>query len=58
MFAGNPPWQFRQLDARSEQPGEPVLQLLLQRLRLVRTDVIGAGTAWQEKQQAERSKIR
>jgi hypothetical protein len=32
--------------------------LLLQRLRLVRTDVIGPGATWQEKQQAERSNMR
>ena len=58
VFAGNLPRHIRQLHRRSEQPAEPVLQLLLQCLRLRRPDVIGAGTKCGEQQQAERNKTR
>ena len=55
VLAGDPPRQVRELDRRPEQAGKPVLQLLLKRLRLRRTDVVGACAARQKKQQAERN---
>ena len=53
-LAGDPQQRVGQHDPRTDQPGEPGPQMLLQCLRLCRTDVVGAGAPWHEKQQAER----
>ena len=55
MLACNPPWQVRQRHRRPQQAGEPVLQLLLQSLRLCGTYVIGSRGAREQEQQAESS---
>src|SRR5215472_13388614 len=58
MLTGDAPRQLRQLDRRPEQAGEPVLQLLIECLRLRRTDVVGPGAVWREEQQAQRNKTK
>src|SRR5690242_4899923 len=54
MIGSHLPRKLRQFDRRTQQARQPILQLLLQGLRLCRADVTGDGRRRPEKQQGKR----